>query len=146
MPLSASLSLTATKKDLIEVRQFIEETGDKFGLDPELIARVRLAIDEAAANVLEHGYQNRPGGLEVVLKQEKANLVGQISDKAFSFDPTLAPPPDLSVPAPLRSPGGMGLTLIRQALDEMRYEKPLTGGNCLIMVWRNVFHSSNAAG
>ncbi|MCB9099594.1 MAG: ATP-binding protein [Anaerolineales bacterium] len=144
MPLSASLSLVATKKDLTEIRDFIEETGKKFGLDPELIAQVRLAVDEAVANVLEHGYRNQPGWVEVIIQQEQLDLMGYIIDKSMPFDPTQVPPPDLSIPAPLRSPGGMGLTLIKQALDELRYEAPPAGGNRLIMIWQNVFDNSTA--
>ncbi|MCB0167336.1 MAG: ATP-binding protein [Anaerolineae bacterium] len=135
----------ATKKDLAQIRHFIEETGQKCGLSSEVIAQVRLAIDEAAANVLEHGYHNQPGGLEVVFNRDKANLIVQLIDSAPPFDPTQVPPPDLSIPAPLRPPGRMGLTFIRQALDELRYEAPPAGGNQLIMIWQNVFDPNNAA-
>lgn len=144
MSLIASLSLVATREDLAKIRHFVDETGQKGGLSPELTARVRLAIDEAVANVLEHGYQSRPGRLTVELWQEETYLIGQITDEAPPFDPTRIPPPDLSIPAPLRSPGGLGVTLIRQVLDELSYEAPPVGGNRLTMVWRDVFHNNSS--
>lgn len=139
MSLVASFSLVAQKKDLVKVRQFAEDTGQKLDLDSETTAQMRLVVDEAATNVLEHGYQGRPGWLELTVRQERSDLIVELSDEAPSFNPLQVSPPDLSVPALLRSPGGMGLHLMRQALDELSYEAPPTGGNRLIMVWRDVF-------
>lgn len=139
MTLVASLSFVAKKEDLVEIRHFVETLGKKFKLHADLTHQIRLAIDEAVANVLEHGYHNRPGWLGLTVRQDQADLIIQLVDEAPPFDPTQVPLPDLSIPVPLRAPGGMGLHLIRQALDEINYEASPTGRNRLVMTWRDVF-------
>ncbi|MCB0213708.1 MAG: ATP-binding protein [Anaerolineae bacterium] len=142
MPLVAKLTLVAQKEDLGLIRQLIEDTGEKLGLASEITAHMRLAVDEAVTNILEHGYRNRPGRLEVTIRREQADLVITLFDEAPLFDPTQVPPPDLSIPVPLRPPGGMGLHFIRQALNELQYEIAPDGGNRLMMIWRDVFSST----
>ncbi|MCB0197455.1 MAG: ATP-binding protein [Anaerolineae bacterium] len=138
MPVVATLSLVAQAADLGQVRQFIEGATEMLGLDSETTAHMRMAVDEAVTNVLEHGYHNQPGRLELNICREQTDVIIYLSDEAPVFDPTQVPPPDLSIPAPLRPPGGMGLHFIRQALDELQHEALPDGGNRLIMIWRNV--------
>lgn len=94
------------------------------------------AIDEAATNTIRHGYAGRPGWLEVTIDRVADRLVITVEDEARPFDPTTVPEPDLSVPPEARTPGGMGVHLIRQATDDVRHEPRPGGGNILTMTRR----------
>ena len=59
---------------------------------------VLLAVDEAATNVVVHGYQGREGVIEIEVLREGDALVIRLRDEAEPFDPTSLPPPDLAVP------------------------------------------------
>jgi serine/threonine-protein kinase RsbW len=134
----ASLRRVVEKKDLAGIRHFVEATGNQLGLESSVIAALRQAVDEAVSNILIHGYQGQAGPLRLDIGRKGANLWVRLRDKAPPFDPNQVPPPDLTLPAPLRPPGGLGLPLIRQAIDELRYRPLPGGGNELTLVKREV--------
>jgi serine/threonine-protein kinase RsbW len=92
------------------------------------------AVDEAATNVITHGYRGGPGWLDVGVGLADDRFVVTIEDAAPAFDPTAVPAPDLGVPPLARRPGGMGVHLMREATDELAYRPRPGGGNILTMV------------
>jgi serine/threonine-protein kinase RsbW len=126
------------KEDLADIRHIIEATGSQLGLEASLVAALRQAVDEAVSNIVMHGYQNRVGSLQMDIGQQGADLWVRLRDEAPRFDPTSVPPLDLTVPLLLRPPGGLGLYLIREAIDELHYRPLPDGGNELSLVKRGV--------
>ena len=94
------------------------------------------AVDEAATNVIRHGYRGGPGWLEVSAALDGDRIVVELEDAAPLLDPTLVPEPDLSVPPERRRPGGMGVHLMRLAMDELHHAPRPGGGNILTMARR----------
>lgn len=138
MQIIASLARDIGKKDLADIRHFIEATGSQLSLESSVIVALRQAVDEAVSNILMHGYQDQAGPLRLDIGQNGADLWIRLRDKAPPFDPTQVPPPDLTVPLLLRPPGGLGLPLIREAMDDLRYRPLPEGGNEFILVKRDV--------
>lgn len=138
MQIIASLTRVVEKKDLADIRHFVEATGSQLGLEASVIAALRQAVDEAVSNILMHGYQDQAGPLRLDIGRTGADLWVRLRDKAPPFDPTQVPPPDLTIPLLLRPPGGLGLLLIRQAIDELLYRPLSDGGNELTLVKRGV--------
>ncbi len=85
-----------------------------------------------------HGYRGQAGPLSLDIGRQGADLWIRLRDKAPPFDPTQVPPPDETIPLPLRPPGGLGLPLIRQLMDELRYRPLPKGGNEFTLVKRDV--------
>jgi serine/threonine-protein kinase RsbW len=144
MQIIASLDRVIEKKDLADIRHFIEATGHQLSLEASVIAALRRAVDEAVSNIVRHGYQNQAGPLRLDIGQKGADLWVRLRDEAPVFDPTHVPPPDSSIPLPLRPPGGLGLPFIRQAIDELRYRPLANGGNELTLVKRDVMGQGKA--
>jgi anti-sigma regulatory factor (Ser/Thr protein kinase) len=65
-------------------------------------------------------------------------LVVRLRDEAAPFDPTSASPLDVTLPPEQRVLEGMGIHLIRQAVDEMTHRITLQQGNELTLVKRGV--------
>ena len=59
MDSDSALRIAAELKNLSVIRRFVQETASAFGADRDMIADVILATDEAATNVIVHGYQNQ---------------------------------------------------------------------------------------
>jgi serine/threonine-protein kinase RsbW len=136
-----SLHLTAGLEELFQLRQFVEETALTLGIEQEMTMKLLLAVDEAATNIIIHGYRQQKGSIEVEMKPEGPDLVISLRDKAPLFDPTRHPPPDVTLPLEQRQPGGLGIYLMRQVMDEVIHRARPGGGNELIMIKRKIIRT-----
>jgi serine/threonine-protein kinase RsbW len=123
------LRVSAELPNLAAIRCFIEDTAAALQVGPDAIADMIQAVEEAAANVIVHGYRGQPGEIEVETSSEQTALVVRLRDHAFAFDPTRAPPPDLTLPLETRRLGGLGIHLMRHFTDSMTHRVTPDGGN-----------------
>jgi serine/threonine-protein kinase RsbW len=134
MDTESTLRIAAELKNLSLIRGFVQQTATALDADPTVISDVILAVDEAATNIIVHGYQGQPGIIEVEMRRTGDSLVVCLRDQALPFDPTAMPPPDLTLPLEQRPFGGMGIHLIRQLMDEVTHRITPQGGNELTIV------------
>jgi serine/threonine-protein kinase RsbW len=129
-----SIHVTADVRNLAEIRRFVEETATMLGIEAGLIPKLQLAVDEAATNIIIHGYRGQAGLVEIEMQRNGAELVIRLRDSASPFDPTTVPPPDLTQQLERRIPGGLGIYLMRQAVDKLVYTPLAQGGNELSLI------------
>jgi anti-sigma regulatory factor (Ser/Thr protein kinase) len=110
---------------------------DSLGFDTDLRNQLVLAVDEAAANVIRHGYKNAPDGkLELSAWLVDENLEIRLRDFAPPVDASCVKPRDLME----CKPGGLGVNLIDMSFDRWWFAKPDHGcGNVLVMTRRLPF-------
>lgn len=135
---SFSLTVTADLNNLTDIYRFVEQTVATFGLEASIIYEIQLAVDEAATNIIIHGYQDQEGNIEIEIKQEGDAVIVLLRDEAAPFDPTAIPPPDLAKPLTERAVGGMGIHLMRQTMDEVNHRVTASGGNELTLIKRGI--------
>jgi anti-sigma regulatory factor (Ser/Thr protein kinase) len=90
---------------------------------------VRLVTEELVRNVQRHSYgvERRDDEILLTLQLDRGNLWVHVEDTGPPFDPTVAPDPDLDLPLEERREGGLGLYLVRQVSEEVRYRR---SGGC----------------
>lgn len=132
--MDGQLRIDADLDQLGDVRQFVRRRVASGDVPAEFVDDLVQAVDEAATNVIVHGYQGQPGWLQVGVATEDDRFVVTIEDQCRPFDPTTVPDPDLTVPPMARKPGGMGVHLIRESMDSMTYRPRPGGGNILTMI------------
>jgi serine/threonine-protein kinase RsbW len=132
------LRMIAGLDDLFEIRRFVEGAAARGGGDPAAVADMLLALNEAATNVIGHGYEGAPGILEVEVAYDGDALTVRLRDQAPAFDPALAPVPDVTLPLDRRPLGGMGVHMMRQLTDQLSYRTRSDGWNELVLVKRGV--------
>ena len=130
------LRLTAEPKALAQIRRFVQESSEAFGLAPGDVPGVLLAVDEAVTNIIVHGYAGRGGPVEIEMTRSPGALVIRLRDEARPFDPTGVPEPDLTVPLEEQAPGRLGIHLIRRVMNELIYRRQPGGRNELTMMKR----------
>ena len=93
------------------------------------------AVDEATCNVMLHGYDGKPGDIDVEIARREGEIEIRILDRAPVFDPT-ALPEAAATPPVRRRPGtaGVGLHLARTMTDAVRHHVRPGGGNELTLV------------
>lgn len=139
--IAASIRIPAALDRVVEVRALVRATAEATSEDgPEATCRDDLvqAVDEAVTNSIRHGYAGRPGWVEVTIERVDDRFVVTVEDAAPTFDPMAVPVPDLSVPPDRRRPGGMGIHLMRAAMDTIDHRARPGGGNILTMTRRIV--------
>jgi serine/threonine-protein kinase RsbW len=127
----------ARREHLAELLAFVDSACVRAGLDREIAFDVRLATEEVVTNVIDHGYAGMAAGpVTVRFRREPAQVVVTIDDLARPFDPAHAPIADPSAPLEQRRIGGLGWHLVRQVMDEVRYEPRTPHGNRVMLVKR----------
>jgi serine/threonine-protein kinase RsbW len=130
----ATIELYADFSHLKEIRAFVRDTALELGLDEWAAYDLLLAVDEVCSNVLKHGYGGRAGRLTVSVAAVAGGVQAVVRDWGMGFDPEAVPVPDLSVPLEQRTLGGLGLHLVRQTVDELRFAFGGASGNTVTMV------------
>jgi serine/threonine-protein kinase RsbW len=128
-----SLRIPADLDRLAEVRRLVRDVAAASDAPAVCMDDLVQAVDEAASNVIRHGYRGGPGWVDVAAELVGGRIEVTLEDAAPAFDPTTIPEPDLSVPPERRRPGGMGVHLIRLAMDSVRHSPRPGGGNILTM-------------
>lgn len=135
-----SLEFQSNPKMLCGVRELIAHISERMGFASDESTRIKLAIDEALANVIRHGYERREDG-PIQMKvwfspshgvQETPSLRVVIEDEGVQVDPEQICGRNLNE---IR-PGGLGVHIIKEIMDEVCYEKKPGGGMRLTMVKR----------
>lgn len=99
------------------------------GLDipAELNMPLNLALEEAVSNVMLYAYPEQSGQVFVECtrhyREQTEQIVFTISDRGIPFDPTQHAEADISLSAEEREIGGLGIHLVRQIMDEVRYAR-----------------------
>jgi serine/threonine-protein kinase RsbW len=130
----------ATLKDLVDIRSWVEEAALSCGMDRQGADDIVLAMDEAVTNVLIHGYEKRPGFIEIEIVRQGDEVIFYLRDRARPFDPTQVDAPDLSLALHERPFGGMGIFFINKLVDRVEYRQVPEGGNELKLVMKKAIH------
>ncbi|MBI2194569.1 MAG: ATP-binding protein [Planctomycetes bacterium] len=137
MHIQEKLTITNSAKNLVTVREFISRTLTHSPAFATEETGIVLAIDEAVANIIEHGYPpNVTGPIEIELEIADAVLVTRIRDRARPFDPGQPTALDIRAHVKAGKRNGLGLFLMRKIMDEVRYSRPVDGQNELTLVKR----------
>ena len=92
-------------------------------------------MDEAATNIIEHGYgQECPNRIDVTCEILENGLKVMIYDDAEPFDPASVPEPEINVTLEDIKPRGLGIFFMRKMMDDVKYEASSDHGNTLTMI------------
>src|SRR5829696_7762277 len=132
-----TIQFAAKFEYLDEIREFVGDIARKGGFSDKDVYNIQLATDEAASNIIEHAYENRPEGvLELSCGMRGESITIILIDHGESFDPSVVPIPDLKADLSDRKIGGLGLFLMRKLMDEVHYESGSDKRNVLTMTKR----------
>ena len=121
-------------EEMAQLEPFIEQVSEAFGIAPDIVFQLNLALDEALSNSVNYAYGAEGEG-EIVLEASKdgEDIVFRLIDCGSPFDPTEeGKDVDITSSAEERPIGGLGIFLIKQMMDEVAYERQ-DDKNILIM-------------
>lgn len=142
------LELLSQPRLLAAVRGMVHQLARRIGFAETESSKIALALDEALCNVIRHGYDQREDGLIRLTvwitpkESDEPRLRLMIEDEARQVDPQSIRPRDLSEVRP----GGLGVHLIREIMDDVIYEKRASQGMRLTLTKRHTPDSEEADG
>jgi anti-sigma regulatory factor (Ser/Thr protein kinase) len=129
------LRLPSDTRYLHMVRELARRLAESTGFEPLEAEKIAMAVDEATTNVMQHAYKGAedreieihfdPEGesLDVLILHDGEPL-GQVPMPGFDLDKLVAE----------RRKGGMGIYIMRQMMDDLRFGKAGSGKNMCVMV------------
>jgi serine/threonine-protein kinase RsbW len=125
-------SIGELERLVAEVAEFCREHE----LDDAVEFDLNLVLEELFTNSVRHGgCAAAPDAARIRLRATADGVELLYSDGGRPFDPLNVPAPDLNLPLLEREPGGLGVHLVRQIMQDVRYRR--TGDrNELTMVRR----------
>ena len=118
------LTLANEVGEISKLALFIESIAEEYNLDGSLVAGINLALEEAVTNVILYAYpEDTLGHVEICADKQGDALTFVVADKGKPFDPTLAPPVDITLGAEERRIGGLGIHLVRTIMDSVKYAR-----------------------
>jgi anti-sigma regulatory factor (Ser/Thr protein kinase) len=129
------LRVSSDPRLLAVIRGVIQVWLEVCGLLEDRRHEVVLAIDEACSNAMRHAYKGRTDEpVDLVLSASEEWVEITVSDQGTpcprecsEYRPLVAPAPDEVVP------GGLGVRLIHEVFDEVRFCPGTRSGNCVTM-------------
>jgi len=102
--------------DVAEVREWVEECALQAGFDHETIQDIKLAANEACANIIDHAYKLEKGNnIYLEIRDDEERFVLSARDDAPCFDASTF---QSKTEKGLR---GRGIMLMRRLMDEVQY-------------------------
>jgi anti-sigma regulatory factor (Ser/Thr protein kinase) len=109
-PAPVILSVPAEPESVSLVRQAVTGIADMLGMSPEGRDDLRIAVTEAATNVVVHAYRDRPGPMRVEVWTDTDRMVIHVTDHGCGIVPRVE----------RVTPGlGLGIPLIAALSEEM---------------------------
>lgn len=131
--LRASRAFEANVRSVGEVYAFISETLKEGGVSEGDILKTEMAAEEIFVNVASYAYgdaEHKPVTLELAVQSDRVTMT--FTDWGVPFDPMTVPPPDLTLKADRRAPGGLGLFMVKSTMDAMTCSR-IDGKNVLTL-------------
>ena len=122
--------------DIAEISRlalFVDEVGEEFSLAPDIVFNLNLVLEEAVVNVINYAYPKEDHeSIYLSARMHEGSIILVLTDTGKEFDPTAAPEADVTLSADDRQIGGLGIFLIRQIMNEVKYER-IEGKNVLTL-------------
>lgn len=119
--------------DLQPIAEFVETFCADEGVPDGAAFHLALVIEEAASNVIRHGFAEGGGDGMVSMERDGDRVTVEIVDDGPPFDPLTIAPPDVDSPLMEREIGGLGVEMMRRMTDRQSYRRD-GGRNRLTLV------------
>jgi anti-sigma regulatory factor (Ser/Thr protein kinase) len=127
------VEMAASRADLSQLLEQFGEFAALHDLPADVRRDVHLVLDEIVSNVIGHGQaEGSPCHITVRMALARDILRIDITDDGRPFDPLTAPTPPIEAALADRSPGGLGIHLVRHLADRLTYTRR-NGRNHLVV-------------
>ena len=118
------VTLDATVDNLPNVLSFIDERLEKLGCPMKTQMQIDIAVEELFVNIAHYAYGEKTGTATVRFESanDPSRVLITLIDSGIPYDPLAKPDPDITLSSEERPIGGLGIYMVKQSMDDVRYE------------------------
>jgi len=121
---SKNILINNNLSEIERLSKAVAEFGKKNNLSSEVIYDVRLALEEVVSNIINYGFEdNYEHQISIEMNLQGETLTMKIKDDGKPFNPLEVKSTNLEKPFDEREIGGMGIYIVQQLMDELRYNR-----------------------
>jgi len=132
------LTIPSSTRYLEDVRHFVELHALQADLNSAAVEQLKIAVDEACTNVIEHAYRGEGEhqiDIAVIIKPDRLTI--RIRDEGDTFDVGEYEEPDIFEFARRHRKGGFGVHIMRRLMDQVEYRTKGKVNECCMTKYRN---------
>jgi serine/threonine-protein kinase RsbW len=132
-----SLLVPNSKEQWPLLRRTLHEYGMCIGIEKSTLKKLEVAFEEAVINIMSYSHATVID-LQIMnyeLQDTNYKLQITLTDDGVPFDPTVRES-DTSKAIEERQIGGLGISLMRQIMDELHYQR--TDGKNQLIITKNI--------
>lgn len=125
MPRNAQFVIGARRADVSEFADRFDTFCQDGGVPQRIVQAFQVAFDELLTNTIDYALAGiAEPHIEVRLVHADSELGAEVVDNGNAFDPLAeADMPDVDLSIDDREVGGLGVHLVRNLMDDVRYER-----------------------
>jgi len=129
------LRFPSNTKYLHMVRELARRIAESTGFEAAEAEKIAMAVNEATTNVIEHAYHGEEGReIEIHFQPGGESLDIQILHDGDALEEVPMPGFDLDKLVAERHKGGMGIYIMKQVMDGLRFGKAGSGKSMCVLV------------
>lgn len=128
------LTVQASLENIAAVTAFVDEQMEALDCPMKAQIQIDVAIDELFGNIAHYAYGDTTGDATVRFDFDEVTRTASLTfiDGGTPFDPLAKADPDVTLSAEERSIGGLGIFMVKNTMDSVKYRYE-NGFNTLII-------------
>lgn len=114
------LIVEACIDNLDAVVDFVNEELEQYNCGAKFQSEIDIAVEEIFMNIAHYAYKPENGNVTICISTKEGFAI-KFEDTGKPYNPLLRSDPDLNIPIAERKPGGLGVFLVKQLMDEVTY-------------------------
>ena len=118
------LTVEAKRENLLQVQSFIDEELEAADCPMATQIAIDVAVEELFVNIASYAYGGKSGPATIQVSVHEDPLSAEITfiDCGIRYDPLAKPDPDVTLAAKERKKGGLGIFMVKNSMDDVKYE------------------------
>jgi serine/threonine-protein kinase RsbW len=119
---SVELSIRNDIVELVTVSETLQRLGECAGIPSKTLMHLQIVLDEILSNIIKYAWdRNEPHEIKIGIKVQDGAVTLSFVDDGKPFDPSHHSPIQSEIAGVRPQPGGKGIHLVKQLVDEFQY-------------------------
>ncbi len=119
----SEIILPAKLENLATLHDFVRDRVMSADFSKKDANQILIAAEEGIINILNYAYPESEGNIIINCNDTPESFTITLKDQGIPFNPLSLPDPDVELPIEDRKIGGLGIFMIKQIMDDVKYER-----------------------